>query len=634
MLTVWAVKIIGAICAFLPERFIRWVSWVVGSIFALIPTRRRYWVLSNLHHAFPERPTRWHYKMLRISMRRLVEMGLLSAASMYFRPNRIRKIISVSEKTRHFCLEEESKNDGGIILVPHFTLMESIPFLPFILKLSKPIGAFFRPFDNPHLNRLIKTTRERWGGKMLSRRDGFRGALETIRQGGWVTIFFDQNTGSRGVLVPFFGRVVSATNMPGLLATKFSTPVVMLYPKRIGFWRTELIVQKLDCSCDVKSITLASTKALESYLRSSDEQCADWLWAHNRWKIQVRPKQRLRLQHKKSFLEDYTESDSSKEKEPLQRCNRFWIRLPDHFDEVILVLPLIRALRKSRPDAAITLLSSSDWLDLLRPFHLAESYIRLPKKKRESFLFCWRLRKHFPDTFLLLKNTLRNDLEAWLTRAPQRFGMAFQKQKRALLTDVWKVSLKDILENNHRTLLWEKYWSYFGLAVPVIKKPLDCETKAIVPGKKAIIFLHLVQKSSWATALWPALLKKLIYWDETIHLYCLGGASSALYLSQLTENLPPEHCSNLTGKVPLNEWGPLLKNGQIILCMDSIGLYLANALGVPSMALFPYLGPKNKTPFFDTPVHFFSEITTMAPPSRIIESVLLEAIFDKMKQYL
>jgi len=41
-----------------------------------------------------------------------------------------------------------------------------------------------------------------------------------------------------------------------------------------------------------------------------------------------------------------------------------------------------------------------------------------------SFLHFWRQRHSYPDVYLLFTNSFRGDLEAWLTRAPQRFGLS------------------------------------------------------------------------------------------------------------------------------------------------------------------------------------------------------------------
>ena len=52
--------------------------------------------------------------------------------------------------------------------------------------------------DNPSADAFVKNARERFGMKLLSRRDGFAEALKILRRKGFVGVLFDQNAGLQG----------------------------------------------------------------------------------------------------------------------------------------------------------------------------------------------------------------------------------------------------------------------------------------------------------------------------------------------------------------------------------------------------------------------------------------------------
>jgi lauroyl/myristoyl acyltransferase len=96
------------------------------------------------------------------------------------------------------------------------------------------------------------------------------------------TILFDQKIQS-GRRLTFLGRPAAVTNLPGLVAQKHKAATRVFWAERTGFWRCVLRSTLLR-STDTAGLTRESNAWLETRLRSSDEACADWLWAHDRWR--------------------------------------------------------------------------------------------------------------------------------------------------------------------------------------------------------------------------------------------------------------------------------------------------------------------------------------------------------------
>jgi lauroyl/myristoyl acyltransferase len=93
---------------------------------------------------------------------------------------------------------------------------------------------------------------------------------------------FDQNT-QQGIPLKFLNRTCAVTNLPGIIAQRFHADARIFWAHRTGFWRCELKSFKLN-STDAVALTEESNAWLAGELGKSDDLCADWLWAHNRWK--------------------------------------------------------------------------------------------------------------------------------------------------------------------------------------------------------------------------------------------------------------------------------------------------------------------------------------------------------------
>jgi len=441
-----------------------------------------------------------------------------------------------------------------------------------------------------------------------ARKEGFAEALKILRRRGFVGVLFDQNAGLQGALTTLFGRVCSTTELPGLMAEKFDARVFGIYPRRLGFWRVEIGVERIAAESDSDAVTLALNRWLETLLRRDDNLCASWLWAHDRWRNQDMPSRRFRLEAKRNLLEAEATVRSPDGSHvigggpggpALPRRTRLWIRLPNWLGDVVMALPLLRALRAGRPDAEITLVAKKQFAPLLEAWAVADRVHALPPRGAGYFAHFRRLRDEFPDVWLLFTNSLRGDLEAWLTRTRQRFGIARSGRPRPLLTHGYRVPSDFDEQAHHQLELWENFLRHFGLDQPPDRQPVNAKRQT--PNSKFIGLIcgsENTPEKRWPVAHWRALITALP--DE--HFVLFGTPNDRPITSAVAAGFDATRVRDLAGKTDLLALADHQQRCRAIVANDTGGMHLANALGLPLIALFGPTNPGRTGPIFDAPV--------------------------------
>ena len=164
------------------------------------------------------------------------------------------------------------------------------------------MGLVARELDNPYLNRWVDGFRKYTGHRSISKNGGGGAMISLLERGGSLAMLGDQDAGSSGLFVDFFGRRASTFKSIALLAMEYKALICVGYARRLedetlpGGWpRFELgceeVVDPLDFeSADaLRDITQRYTAALERVVRRAPEQ---YFWVHRRWKSV--PKVRVR----------------------------------------------------------------------------------------------------------------------------------------------------------------------------------------------------------------------------------------------------------------------------------------------------------------------------------------------------
>jgi len=267
------------------------VAKILGDIMYRLDRKHRERALANLRRSFPQLSERTREVLARRSMQEL----FMFFVEMFFTT----RLIRIDSWARYVVLENFQKpfelmvkREGGLIMLTgHYGNFEILGYL--LATLGFPTSSVARPLDNPYLSDFVFGVRERKGQRIIAKKGATDDVVDVIEGGGAVAFVADQNAGSKGMFVDFFGRKASTYKSIGLLAMQYNVPVVVGYARRLNDqFKFVVGVQDTIFPDDwqtqddpLRYITQRYTKALEDAIRADPGQ---YWWVHRRWK--TRPK--------------------------------------------------------------------------------------------------------------------------------------------------------------------------------------------------------------------------------------------------------------------------------------------------------------------------------------------------------
>lgn len=560
---------------------------------------RRLRMLGNLHHAFPEMPREWHARTAITSCRQRVENRFLAIALPFLSVRRLSAMMHLTEAAREKLGEIFSDRKPTVLAIPQIGAWELATVLPLACKNTEGRLAIpYKRMANGKLECWLRRGRERFGVRILRHDDGFVEALSILHHNGAYGILFDQKHSSRGIRTTLLNRLTTVSELPGLLIERFDAQLVGLYTERISFWHYAVRIRSIDSDADAVAVTIGLNTWLENLIRSSDNACGSWPWVQDRWDTDNLSRQAFHLNRKEiAVLPD----------QGLPRNRRLWIRLPDDLARTIRAVPVLRALRQSRPDGAITVLGRRALLNLLRPSGLFESEIPLSEHGVNVRLLV-DLQLKYPDVFLTLTDTARTDLEAWLIGCSHRFGFARSGQQRPLLTDLWKVPETLDERTLRETRFLQMFLAHFGMSADPDYSPIKVTTAlpaaCRASGRGRVIGLLCSTDAEpagcWSIENWKILAELLVHNHADLHILLLGSARDRASIETIVNRLDKSRFTDLAGKTNLVELAGSLAICDLVIATESAGLHLANAQGVPVIGLYGPGNPIQTGPVFNT----------------------------------
>jgi KDO2-lipid IV(A) lauroyltransferase len=264
---------------------------LLGNLMYTFDKKHRDRAMANLRRSFPEKSEAQCQELARRSMQQMV---MLFVEVLF-----TTRLIRIDNWTRYVQLDNFRevqdillrRERGVIMLTGHYGNWEILGYV--LATLGFQTVSIARPLDNPYVSRFLFGVREKTGQRIIAKKGATPEITAALDKKLTVAFIADQNAGSKGMFVNFFGRLASTYKSIGLLAMEYNVPVVIGYARRVDdrfhFQAgTQDIIYPQDWKDQddpLRYITQRYTKALEDIVRADPGQ---YWWVHRRWKS--RPK--------------------------------------------------------------------------------------------------------------------------------------------------------------------------------------------------------------------------------------------------------------------------------------------------------------------------------------------------------
>ena len=633
---------LGYIFAHTPENALKGLCDFVAHFILKFMKRRAAVAYSNVSHCFPDIPEAEMRNIVFESCSRMVEMALFVIASPHISKENLKGRVKVSERVLSE-LRSHAENPRPIVLmIPHFCMMETITMFPILVDIPTPkVGVFYRPFDSPSLESWVKSSRERFGIELLSRKKGLSAAVRFLKSKGVVAILYDQNSGFNGALSLFFGRYCSTSELPGILVERSKADVGIFYARRTGFWRSEVDGEILS-SRTVEEVTFDGNMWLENHLKEDVIARYDWLWLHHRWNVFCYPKTILNTRHSNSrSIVEYSLRRMGIDEVP--RLSRIYVNSPASFSDTLAFLPLVKLLRKSRQDCTVTLICPKDFSGAVDMFGIADSVMAAPPEtaaKSEKRAFYKLVAKRYPDLYLSLRDSKFDDAMSALVNVQFSFAISYGRARKnfrhVVAIDAASAAEHVAREQEFflRSLGLEGESDYSPLCLPGIShKPNagEFEIALILDGAGA---------RNWNAKKWGELIRILSSEIDGVKFALFGRPEDDIAAFEISAIDCPADIVSYAGRLDARGFARRVLSSSAAIGCDCDFTRISNALGIPTAVIYGPTNPLRDGLVFDAPK--CEILPPQAPaqggvdidslPADMVASQFLKMVFNKERE--
>ncbi len=380
-----------------------------------------------------------------------------------------------------------------------------------------------------------------------------------------IGILSDQHAGDHGLWTPFFGRLASTSPLPALLCKRTGAALIVasLFTDGPGKWRMTFSQAFGSPNDSVPALTAQTNEAIAAQIRRAPE---DWFWVHNRWKT-PRPNWLLEKYKRGLFV-----PETEKNLQPF----RILIRGSNWLGDSIMSIPAVRAIKRGRPDAHVTVLAPAKIAAIWRLVPEVDEVISLGKKSLWQARDLIRSQPDF-DVGIVFPNSFRVALELWLAGVPRRVGYAGHRRRWLLNQIVRRVERKgpprhqveDYLDIA-RSLGVEAEAGEIALA----SRNGEAKQIGLCPGAE------YGPAKRWLPERFAAVAA------ATGGEWVLFGTEKDAAVGAEIATALGDQCRNLIGQTTLEQLIEELQKCRLLLTNDTGTMHLATLLGVPVVAVF------------------------------------------------
>lgn len=286
-----ALKACSLIIKFLPEPTIYYFADFLSKLGYIFAIKQRKIALESLRIAFGENKTEAQIRKIAKVTFKNIANGMVELIFFMEHPSLIKKRITIVGKENLTNAFQEGKGVIGVSAhFGNFPLM----LLGFVQGGIKT-NAIIRYARDEKIEKYFQQKRKQLGLKTIysqPRKVCVEASIKSLRDNELLFIPLDQNFGSGGVFVEFFGRQAATATGPVVFALRTKAPILPMFIVRLKDNSHKIIIEPplyMEEQEDYQNTLIHNvgriTKIIESYIRKYPQE---WGWSHRRWKS--RPK--------------------------------------------------------------------------------------------------------------------------------------------------------------------------------------------------------------------------------------------------------------------------------------------------------------------------------------------------------
>lgn len=322
--------------------------------------------------------------------------------------------------------------------------------------------------------------------------------------------------------------------------------------------------------------------------------------------------------------------------------NKILVKGNNWLGDCVMSIPTINSLKKIFKNSTITILSKPGLSSLYKLVPRVDSVI-----EHTNFLpTIFKLRKQEYDIVLILPRSLGSAMLGAAPKSKMRIG--YKTDGRGLLLTHRLKRSSDILKK-HRVYYYHHLLSVFG-EVPSVEPPRlelnDTLEKGAVDtvGKSNFIGLNpgatYGEAKMWYTDRYIELSKRLLKeFDMEILVF---GAGQDQVIANKIEKAVGHGIRNFTGKTNIEQLSALISRCKLFVTNDTGPMHIADALGIPVVAIFGPTDPVTTRPFSDNHILIRKELECSPCLERVcplkhhncMKMIEVNEVFDACKRIL
>ncbi len=257
----------------------------------LVAGKHRKIALHGLHMAFEKEKTDEQIRQIAKDCFNCLAKTAVEICYFQAKPATLKDRISLENK--HILDEAIAKGKGVILVSGHFGNFPAM--LAKLAVQGYAAGGIMRPMRDTYMEKVFTRIRDRIGVKTIHskpRKACVDTTIRALKNNEIIFLPLDQNFGTGGVFVDFFGQKAATAVGPVVLALRTKSVLLPCFiirdkddKQRIVFEREFNLKQEESFDKTVQTNIQALTAIIESYIRRYPSH---WAWIHRRWK--TRPK--------------------------------------------------------------------------------------------------------------------------------------------------------------------------------------------------------------------------------------------------------------------------------------------------------------------------------------------------------